>query len=46
MQAAVADLADRTQANNWVANLDRVLFANAPRPALLTARPPTYQAFQ
>lgn len=46
MQAAVADLADRPEANDRVANLDRVLFGNAPRPALLTARPPTYQAFQ
>lgn len=46
MQAAVAELADRTQAGNWAANLDGVLFTDAPRPAPLTQRPPAYQAFQ
>ena len=34
MQAAVCELADRTQANQWAANLDRVLYPNAPWQAL------------
>lgn len=31
MQAAVSELADRTQAQEWAANLDGVLFPGAPR---------------
>ncbi len=31
MQAAVCELADRTQAANWSANLDAVLYPDAPR---------------
>jgi hypothetical protein len=34
MQAAVCELADRTQAGNWSADLDAVLFPDAPRPML------------
>ena len=30
MQAAVCELADRTQANQWAANLDAVLYPSAP----------------
>jgi hypothetical protein len=33
MQAAVCELADRTQAREWSVNLDAVLFPEAPRPA-------------
>ena len=32
MQAAVAELADRTQAGKWDPNLDAVLFPSAPKP--------------
>jgi hypothetical protein len=35
MQAAVCELADRTQANQWAVNLDGVLYPNAPWQALL-----------
>ena len=41
MQAAVCELADRTQAKNWAANLEAVLYPQAPwEPVLpLPARP-------
>lgn len=32
MQAAVCELADRTQAGAWAANLDAVLFPDVPKP--------------
>ena len=35
MQAAVCELADRTQAGNWAANLDAVLYPRAPAEAAL-----------
>lgn len=34
MQAAVCELADRTQAGNWSVNLEEVLFPEAPRAPL------------
>jgi hypothetical protein len=40
MQAAVCELADRTQAKNWAPDLDGSLYPDAPRNALLPgARP-------
>jgi hypothetical protein len=33
MQAAVCELADRTQAGDWSVNLGAVLYPEAPRPA-------------
>lgn len=40
MQAAVCELADRTQAANWSPNLEAVLFADAPRAPLSPLPPP------
>jgi len=37
MQAAVCELADRTQAGVWSSNLDTVLFPQAPMPPMLRA---------
>jgi hypothetical protein len=39
MQAAVCELADRTQAGNWAANLDAVLYPQAPWDVFAAAPP-------
>jgi hypothetical protein len=39
MQAAVCELADRTQAGNWSANLAAALHADAPKPSALGPLP-------
>jgi hypothetical protein len=38
MQAAVCELADRTQARNWSPNLDAALYPDAPRPSVFPFR--------
>jgi len=38
MQAAVCELADRTQAANWSMNLDAVLYSDSPRPPSFSPR--------